>query len=136
MPNTSGAPVIDNDGYYAGMHIGTVWHLNTTEGHGQIARVEPPNKTTLDAQNMWVPPESVRSSSADSDETEQGLSARLDQVDLSSKHAIQNIPEKESLATFVPLSTILDVLIEGKQVTRLPGSIAGDLAPQKRSRNS
>ena len=90
MPNASGGAVVIDTATLAGIHTGTIWHLQAIEGVGSHQGVEPPTTPERDGSHLW-------------DDDEPGLlSEAVTDDHLASQVAVANIPHKGTAGLFIP----------------------------------
>lgn len=105
MPNSSGAPVLDDTCSLRGVHVGTCYHLDELHAQNQESMAAP-RKIETSVDELWVEelqPAQKPSSSLNT------ISSDLSAMSLA-QHACANIQHKAFIGIFVPHNRLLQIL--------------------------
>lgn len=102
MPNSSGGAVVRSTRLLAGLHTGTVYHLEELPSSSccsSSSSVEAPAELELDPTSMWEDPDEVDAVEAAA--ADDSMAAQLSRI---------NIQHKSSAAMFVPAAALIRFL--------------------------
>ncbi|KAK9815337.1 hypothetical protein WJX72_001935 [[Myrmecia] bisecta] len=98
----------------AGIHVGTVWHCDDRGSQRKSKRgsASPRDLLERDATNVWTEQDTSLAGSL----PDEAADVRVSQLAPTSLHAAANIPHKDALGLFVPVSNLVAMLEARGQV--------------------
>lgn len=126
MPNSSGGSVLFNSNLFAGVHLGTSFHLDETHQPGPPEQSAERDRIDKDPHNMWYrASDKVQGGSNKRGQREQGsatsdsreaLDDAVKRLEHMTLHSVANIRHKDQVALFVPAPTVAQLATRAKLI--------------------